>query len=60
MEQGIDVKKDLLKQFGSINKMNEASIEELSKIVPENVAIEVKKYLHDYLENKTKQSFYML
>ena len=47
-------KKDLLKQFGSINKMNEASVEELSKIIPENVAIEVKNYLHDYLENKTK------
>ena len=47
-------KKDLLKQFGSINKMNEASVEELSKIVPENVALEVKNYLHDYLENKTK------
>ena len=47
-------KKDLLKQFGSINKMNDASVEELSKIIPENVAIEVKRYLHDYLENKTK------
>ena len=47
-------KKDLLKQFGSINKMNEASIEELSKIIPENVAVEVKNYLHDYLENKSK------
>ena len=38
----------------SIVKMNEASVEELSKIIPENVALELKNYLHDYLENKTK------
>lgn len=38
-------KKELIKRFGSIKKMKEASIEELSGIIPENVAIELKKYL---------------
>ena len=38
-------KKELIKKYGSITKMKEASIEELSKIIPENTAIE----LHDYL-----------
>ena len=38
-------KKELIKRFGSIKKMKEASIEELSGIIPEVVAIELKKYL---------------
>lgn len=38
-------KKELIKRFGSIKKMKEASIEELSGIIPEAVAIELKKYL---------------
>ncbi len=38
-------KKELIKRFGSIKKMKEASIEELSGIIPETVAIELKKYL---------------
>ena len=38
-------KKKLIKRFGSIKKMKEASIEELSGIIPETVAIELKKYL---------------
>ena len=38
-------KKELIKRFGSIKKMKEASIEELAGIIPETVAIELKKYL---------------
>ena len=38
-------KKELIKRFGSIKKMKEASIEELSGIIPETDAIELKKYL---------------
>lgn len=38
-------KKELIKRFGSIKKMKDASIEELSGIIPETVAIELKKYL---------------
>ena len=41
-------KKELIKKFGSVKKMGEASIEELSEIVPENVAKSIKKYLTDY------------
>lgn len=43
-------KKELIKRFGSVKKMNEASIEELSEIIPENVAINLKKYLHDFTQ----------
>ena len=38
-------KKELIKRFGSIKKMKEASMEELSGIIPEAVAVELKKYL---------------
>lgn len=38
---------ELLKKFGSINKIKDASVEELSKIIPENIAIELKKYLEN-------------
>lgn len=38
-------KKELIKKYGSIKKMKEASIHELSQIIPENVAINLKEYL---------------
>ncbi|MGN1378834.1 MAG: excinuclease ABC subunit UvrC [Bacilli bacterium] len=38
---------ELLKKFGSINKIKDASVEDLSKIIPENIAIELKKYLEN-------------
>lgn len=38
-------KKELLKKYKTITKIKEVSIEELSKILPKNVAIELKKYL---------------
>lgn len=41
-------KKELIKKFGSVKKMSEASIDELKTIVPENVAIELSKYLTEF------------
>lgn len=41
-------KKKLIKKYGSVTKIKEASIEELKEIIPENVAIE----LHAFLESK--------
>lgn len=38
-------KKELIKKYGSIKKMKEAPIEELSEIIPESVAINLHKYL---------------
>lgn len=40
-------KKALIKKFGSVSKMREASISELSEILPQNVAIELKTYLEE-------------
>jgi excinuclease ABC subunit C len=40
-------KKELLKRYSNINKMKEASIEELSKILPLKVAEEFNKYLKE-------------
>ena len=45
-------KKELIKKFGSVSKMREASIEELSEIIPENVAVELKEYLKAREESK--------
>jgi len=42
---GAKRKKELIKTFGSVAKMKEASISELTKILPENVAINLKEYL---------------
>ena len=41
-------KKKLIKKYGSVTKIKEASIEELKEIIPENVAIE----LHEFLKSK--------
>lgn len=41
-------KKELIKHFGSVKKMSNASIEELSKFVPTKVAENLKKYLDDF------------
>ena len=40
-------KKELIKKYGSIKKMGEASIAELSEIIPENVANNLHKYLEE-------------
>ena len=44
-------KKQLIKEFGSVSKMREASVEELSKIIP----LQVAKELKDYLDSKYKE-----
>ena len=38
-------KKELIKKYGNINNIKNASIEELSTMLPENVAKELKEYL---------------
>ncbi len=38
-------KKQLIKEFGSVSKMREASVEDISKIIPVQVAKELKEYL---------------
>ncbi len=38
-------KKALIKKYGSVLKMKEASIKELSELIPEKVAIELSEYL---------------
>ena len=48
--EGIGAKrrKELIKKFGSVKKISEATIEELSIIVPLNVAEKLKNYLENY------------
>ena len=41
-------KKELIKKFGSVKKISEASIDELKEIIPENIAISLKKYLTEF------------
>ena len=43
-------RKELIKHFGSLKKMKEASIDDLKKIVPEDVAVN----LYDYLQKTSK------
>jgi excinuclease ABC subunit C len=45
-------KKQLLKHFGSIKKINDASNEELLEYIPQNVIDNLKQYLKEYLEYK--------
>lgn len=40
-------RKELLKRFGSLKKIKEASIEDLKAIVPPDVAIKLKEYLNE-------------
>lgn len=45
-------KKELMKKFGSLKKMTEASLEEIESIVPHNVAVNLKKFLDDFRKEK--------
>ncbi|HIS18080.1 MAG TPA: excinuclease ABC subunit C, partial [Candidatus Coprovivens excrementavium] len=45
-------KKQLIKKFGSISKIKLASVEELEEILPESVALELKKYLDSKYEKE--------
>ena len=50
---GSSRKKALIKKFGSVLKMQQASLEELESVVPSDVAINLKKYLEEkYSEEK--------
>lgn len=48
-------KKELIKKYGGIKKMKEASIEELNEIIPENVAKNLKKYLESRDSDDTRK-----
>ena len=52
MVPGIGSKRrgELLRKFSSLKKIKEASIEDLSKIIPNDVAIELKKYLNEKID----------
>ena len=41
-------KNKLLKKYRTIPKMKEASFEELEEILPNNIVIELKRFLEDY------------
>ncbi len=41
-------KKELLKKYKTISKMKEASIDELSNIIPSNVATNLKEFLNEF------------
>ena len=49
---GAKRKKELIKEFGSISKIKNASIEELTKILPENIAVRLQEYLKEKDEEK--------
>lgn len=40
-------RKELLKKYSSIDKIKDASIEDLSTIIPKEVAVDLQKYLND-------------
>lgn len=48
-------KKELIKKYGSVKKMGEASVEELSLIIPETVAINLKKHLESRDKSDTNK-----
>lgn len=41
-------KKELMKKFGSLKKITEASLEELETVIPHNTAISLKSYLENF------------
>ena len=45
---GTKRKKELIKHFGSVKKISNATTKELKEFVPENVAIKLHKYLENY------------
>jgi len=52
---GTKRKKDLIKKFGSVTNMENASLEELEKIVPHDVAESLKSYLMSRKNEKEKR-----
>lgn len=49
---GAKRKKELIKTFGSVNKIREAKLAELTKIIPENVALNLQEYLKKFQEEQ--------
>ena len=49
---GASRKKNLLKKYGSVKKMSDASIDDLKEILPEKVAMYLKEYLGEFLGGK--------
>ena len=45
-------RKALLKKFGSLKAISNASVDELKEVIPESVARNLKEYLKEYNENK--------
>lgn len=52
---GAKRKKALIKRFGSVSKIKDAKIEELSEIIPEAVAIKLKEYLKSFKEEQKSE-----
>jgi len=51
---GLKRKKELIKAFGSVKKMYEATLEELEKYLPKEIAINLAKYLNDLNEENNR------
>lgn len=49
-------KKELIKKFGSVAKMEEASFQELEEILPKEIAINFQKFLKTRKEEKNKKA----
>ena len=49
-------RKALIKKFGSINKMKDANISEFTDILPENIAINLKKYLNEFKKDDNNEN----
>jgi len=49
---GVKRRKELIKKFGSVKKISEATIEELKTILPENVATNLFEYLKNYKKDE--------
>ena len=45
-------KKDLIKKYGSLKSISTAELDDLKKIIPENVAVNLLEYLKEFKENK--------
>jgi len=52
---GTTRKKALIKKFGSVLKMKEATIDELSEVIPKDVAENLKKYLDEKYNNSSQE-----
>ena len=49
-------RKALIKKFGSITKMKDANINELTEILPDNIAVNLKKYLNEFKKDDSNEN----